>query len=230
MESVIKKNKYILKIAKFIYSNTILKYKNNKRNNNLLKHGREILIDFDKACKEANATYWLEFGTLLGAIRERNFIAHDLDIDVGMYLMDYDSKHAQIFKKHGFKKKKSYLIEDGVYGREETYSKNGVDIDIFYFTKTDDYMYCHAFSNKDGLSWAETVEQLGGLIVREFKFPIMNIATIEFLAHEFPVPNNFHEHLEANYGNYMVKDTGYSFTKAQNQKVLDSRIGILHKK
>lgn len=33
--------------------------------------------------------YWLEFGTLLGAYRERNIIRHDVDIDLGISADDY---------------------------------------------------------------------------------------------------------------------------------------------
>lgn len=42
----------------------------------------EILIDFDKVCKNNNIPYSLAYGTLLGAVRHNGFIPWDDDIDV----------------------------------------------------------------------------------------------------------------------------------------------------
>ena len=42
----------------------------------------EMLIDFDKFCRENNITYFLSYGTLLGAVRHKGYIPWDDDIDV----------------------------------------------------------------------------------------------------------------------------------------------------
>lgn len=57
-----------------------------------------ILKEFDKFCRENNLTYWLEYGTFLGAVRHKGYIPWDDDIDVGMYREDYD-KFIQIFEE-----------------------------------------------------------------------------------------------------------------------------------
>lgn len=43
-----------------------------------------MLVIFDKICRENNLEYWLSFGTLLGAIRHGGFIPWDDDTDVCM--------------------------------------------------------------------------------------------------------------------------------------------------
>ncbi len=50
----------------------------------------KILIEFDRLCKENNLTYYLAFGTLLGAARHGGFIPWDDDIDVMMPRDDYE--------------------------------------------------------------------------------------------------------------------------------------------
>lgn len=51
----------------------------------------ELLIAFDKVCKEHGFRYSLGGGTLLGAVRHKGFIPWDDDIDVMMPRPDYDA-------------------------------------------------------------------------------------------------------------------------------------------
>ncbi len=50
----------------------------------------ELLHIFDKLCDKHNLRYWLDSGTLLGAIRHKGFIPWDDDLDVMMPREDYD--------------------------------------------------------------------------------------------------------------------------------------------
>ena len=50
----------------------------------------DLLLEFDKLCKEHNLTYFLMHGTLLGAVRHGGFIPWDDDIDVVMPRKDYN--------------------------------------------------------------------------------------------------------------------------------------------
>ena len=49
-----------------------------------------LLIDFDAICKQNNIHYWIDFGTLLGAVRHKGFIPWDDDIDLGIFRDDYN--------------------------------------------------------------------------------------------------------------------------------------------
>lgn len=50
----------------------------------------EILRIFDEVCQKHNLQYWLDFGTLLGAVRHQGFVPWDDDMDVAMPRESYN--------------------------------------------------------------------------------------------------------------------------------------------
>lgn len=50
----------------------------------------EIMLEFDRVCRENGLKYSLAYGTLIGAIRHKGFIPWDDDVDVVMPRSDYE--------------------------------------------------------------------------------------------------------------------------------------------
>ena len=50
----------------------------------------DVLPQLQSCCESEGVAYWAEFGTLLGAVREKGIIPHDDDIDLGMMMSDFE--------------------------------------------------------------------------------------------------------------------------------------------
>ena len=53
-------------------------------------HIYDIFIEFDRVCQKHGLRYSMEGGTLLGAVKYKNFVPWDDDIDVIMIREEYD--------------------------------------------------------------------------------------------------------------------------------------------
>lgn len=49
----------------------------------------DILVEIDKVCRKHDIQYWIDFGTLLGAVRHGGFIPWDDDVDIAMPTKEY---------------------------------------------------------------------------------------------------------------------------------------------
>ncbi len=79
-----------------------------------------LLKELDFVCRENGLKYWLDFGTLLGAVRHKGFIPWDDDIDVGMLREDYD-KIIEAFNKSS--RNPDIYAEETYLGKSQTIIK-----------------------------------------------------------------------------------------------------------
>lgn len=68
-----------------------------------------LLTIVDEICNKENITYWLDGGTLIGAIRHNGFIPWDDDIDISLLKKDY-LKLISILEEYSLKNNETYLF------------------------------------------------------------------------------------------------------------------------
>lgn len=78
----------------------------------------DILIAFADFCDKTGLTYFLAYGSLIGAIRHKGFIPWDDDIDLNMKRADYDKLRATF---NDAMKDTPYKLID-IYDKESNYS------------------------------------------------------------------------------------------------------------
>jgi len=122
----------------------------------------EILDEIDRICKIHHITYFLEGGTLLGAVRHKGFIPWDDDLDIAMPRNDfekfleickselsikYDVLSANV-KTYGhihakIQKKNTLFLEKNSLNIHNNINKWGIFIDIFPFDKANSSCATH---------------------------------------------------------------------------------------
>lgn len=221
------------RLASILFKNIYHKVYTNKlektKRKNFHKYATDLLYVFDKSLKSINCNYTLAFGTLLGAIREGNFIKHDLDIDVTIKSEDYSENINKILSENGFTKIREITVDKGKFAREETYKYKGVSIDIFYLypTNIDNLRYCCDFTSM-GESWSEYIKNNGGLKPRKITLPIGENINFEFKNIVVQIPINYTEILEKRYGiNYMKPDPNWQPKENKYLITLEDKIGIV---
>lgn len=193
-------------------------------------HGLDVLNHFDKTLDANGYKYSLAFGTMLGAVREHGFIKHDLDIDVFMWIEDFNDNFIKILKESGFTLKHTFFVDNGKWAREDTIEKDGVQIDIFYIYPALEgmkYSYCCDFFPRENCrSWEQSIRMYGGLLPRRLEMPISKeLIRVDFESLSLPVLSNAHEFLSFRYGrDYMTPKPSWvngenSFIIPWNEKI-----------
>ncbi len=158
-----------------------------------LNEGYTLLRDFVECMEKDSIPYWLEYGTLLGAYRDGAFIPNELDIDVGVYLEDARRVFYSLVK-NGFKLVREFHVV-GENGLEQTYEYHGITIDVMFFYREGDSLWCngiYGFPKKYGIPFKAQITA--------HKFIPFGITKMSFLGLNVSIPDNVEVHLTEIYG------------------------------
>lgn len=165
-----------------------------------LDDAKEALNDLAKVFKENHMQMFLVSGTFLGCIREKKFLSHDYDIDVGVYTELEKLKELFVQNKNFTLKNLSY--EGGV----QVYHINGIYIDVFLHYEENGAIY----HNGDFMRWKNTPFEL---------------VEYDFLGSKYLGAKDYDLYLKENYGeDWRTPKNSFefnSFLDTPNIEILD---------
>jgi hypothetical protein len=165
----------------------------------------KIMYDFDNFCREHNLQYWVEGGTLMGALRHGGIIPWDDDVDVQMLMDDYRrlKKMKKELKQHNlvihYEKTYGNLMKicyaDGKpLGKDKSWSFPFIDVFSMRVSRNKEY---YQYSNP---LWRELS---GSKIYAADVFPLKRI---KFCGTKVYAPRNGVKYLKENYGKNVMKE------------------------
>ncbi len=191
-KEVLKKSKVVRRILDKI------NFKNSKKRNVVVKnYGQEVLKILYEECNDIGINIWLDFGTLLGWYREKDFISFDMDMDFGAYYDDIEKFH--ILKKRLLNKGFAYSREFGYDGKivEESYSYHGLNIDIVFYEKQQKKKNLFSYLIVYGMDLNKKPIDVEGYLEEN---TLTGLKNVEFKGVNVQVPENTEEYLQNYYG------------------------------
>lgn len=153
------------------------------------KYGWKAVEEINLAAKAAEMPYSACFGTLLGFVREKNFIRHDMDMDFAMYGPCF-ARFFYELENRGFTFERFIFMDS--FLKEFSMRYNEISIDFFNNAEcSDDGLTWGLFTEKIGESWGYLALPKPTKLVEE---------TIH--GRQTSIPENYDEILSLNYGDY----------------------------
>lgn len=166
---------------------------------------RDMLFDIVDYLEQEKITYWVDFGTLLGAVRNQDIISWDQDIDISIWKKD----NKKIEEIENILQNMGYYISITPHGIKifPSITNNKIWADIYYWNKNNNI--CIHSSNKFDNR------------INRFDISILgNFTDVTIYNRKFKAPEKYHQKLTNMYGNYMIenKKTPYWSSSKKGKK------------
>lgn len=185
-------------------------YNEPHRRKKLRKYGIETMAVLHNFFEDNNIEYYIDFGTLLGIVRENGFIKHDDDIDLTIRYSTLNPK--QIIKKL---EELGFSFVQGFHAQNETteftLKRKGLTVDFFLAKKSDtdelkEYIIYSCFYNPK-----TEYPNVKSNNYRAWKFPLeIKSKIIDFKGIHICIPDQDEKLLIAEYGqNWKTPDKNF---------------------
>ena len=193
----------------------------------LLKENFEEILNIVYSSELKKYDIWLDFGTLLGYYRERDFINHDLDMDFGIIIPDYDDFLVveKELLNQGFQRTKEFYFDKNLV--ELSYNYKGLNVDFILYKKDNNKISSDTiFYMTNALGKPTRYE------VYHYELPFNGVEECNFKNTIVKIPGNSEEYLIHLYGeDFKTPNTNYNWKENPIYKPGDAELAevILHK-
>ena len=149
-----------------------------------------VLIEVTDTLDSTGNVYWLSDGTLLGLVREGDFIAHDDDIDIVVLASSFNPEAIHQLIAKGFVINQLFGTLEKGFGL--TMRRDGIRVDWFM---------CYEKDGQHVYSIFQQISRHRGQRL-DYVYPIVQRKKQLFLGHEFYVPEDPEAYTETQYGPY----------------------------
>lgn len=184
--------------------------------NLLQSHGYIVLEKLKLIFNDLDVEYFVDFGTLLGFVRDGGFMSHDLDLDIGVST-DQEGQYRVLaaLQASGFKLWRQYQYEgktlEESYHYRDVITGRRLKFDINYYEHTKKH-------SKTWLFFSTPQHQLRPRQrnIVEMKYSrIPSISSINIKGYDIPIPSNAQQLLAEKYGpNWETPDLGWIYWKS----------------
>ena len=173
----------------------------------LQAHSEETFAFFEKVLSGNNIKYFLNFGSLLGIIRDGKVMDYDLDIDYGIFISrdeDWD-KLEKVLTENGAKKERQFMLDDHI--TDQTYEYMGVSVDFFGHYTDGNYSYEYTYVIKHDCSYSSENE-MSAILLKMYNF--VGIKKMKFGDTVVSVPDEPEKYLASIYTeNWRIPDPNW---------------------
>ncbi len=123
------------------------------------KLARQALLDLKQVLDSAGVEFFLRSGTLLGCMREGNFLEHDKDVDIGVFeeTIDKNTLAELITASEYFTRPADPHAEQNTVSFSVQH-RNTIGFDIYFYRDTGDHFTTDCFI--PGRSYTKTIYQV----------------------------------------------------------------------
>lgn len=188
----------------------------------LINDGEKYISLVESTLQDSGALYYVYAGTLLGLIREGNFISWDFDIDYAIVITkDFPwTRLEEIMNKSGFRKTREFVYEGSV--KEQSYAIGKLNIDFFGQFYEKNHMLQYSFEYRSDFMYKKENERSVYLVtlpkvVKTKKIPLGSVYV--------SVPENSEELLAAIYNeDWRIPNPNWKSNSGKCSKLLENKV------
>jgi len=177
----------------------------------LKKHGVGVLRHVAEVIERHQIPAFAAYGTLLGFVRDKGFLPHDDDIDLGILPGEWTPKRllkVLLEEEKGF----SFMFAFSYNGKvtEFKLAYGGIPIDFFFYEDDGEKFFAGSYHYFPDVKYPAPNANSAQRVVEP---RIDGLDKVKVYGIDFPVPANTEFVLEKLYGNWRVPDTNWNDNK-----------------